>query len=129
MHDGWFRALRNLNPSLDPQQRLSTGTRLEVPAQLERAYAAQCAAGRWADLARDLNQATAAVRPSRSNPVAASRGPLRSYTVRKGDNLAAIARKSGCARTQEIAQLNGIRAPHYRIRAGQKLQMPACSKH
>lgn len=129
MYDGWFRALRNLNPSIDPQLRLAAGTQLEVPALLEGAYAGKCAAGRWADLARELNNATVAVRPGRAQAVAATSGPARSYTVRKGDNLAAIARKSTCGNTIEIARLNGIRAPHYRIRAGQKLQLPACTKH
>ena len=128
MYDGWFRVLRNLNPSIDPQTRLAAGTRLEIPALLESAYAAKCAGGRWADLARELNAATVAVRPVAARAVAAAKGSSRSYTVRKGDNLAAIARKTTCGDTREIARLNGIRAPQYRIRAGQRLQLPACTK-
>jgi membrane-bound lytic murein transglycosylase D len=126
MYDGWFRTLRNLNPSLDPQKKLAVGTELEAPVQLESAYARQCVSGRWAQLASELNAATTAMTPVRS--AARNTASTGTYTVRKGDNLAAIARRSGCTSTREIAQLNGIRAPHYRIKAGQKLQMPSCSK-
>lgn len=132
LYEGWFRALRNLNPALDPQQRLAVGTRLEVPAQLEAAYAKSCASGRWAVLAKDLNKATsviAASKPVPSKPVVATASAAKQYIVRSGDNLAAIARKSGCAKTEDIARLNGIRGPNYAIRAGQRLKMPACSAH
>ena len=126
MYDGWFRTLRNLNPSLDPQRKLAAGTELEVPVQLEAAYSKQCVSGRWAELASELNKATATMTPVRS--IASSTGSSGTYTVRKGDNLAAIARSHGCTSTREIAELNGIRAPQYRIKAGQKLRMPACRK-
>jgi membrane-bound lytic murein transglycosylase D len=127
LYEGWFRTLRNLNPALDPQKILPVGTRLEVPVQLQAAYAAKCAAGKWADLARELNLATVATHPSRS-AAASSSVAARSYTVRSGDNLAAIARRNGCANLREIARENNIRAPHYRIRAGQKLRIPACTR-
>ncbi len=130
LYDGWFRALRNLNPALDPQKMLPVGTRLEVPVLLQQAYAGQCAGGQWATLANDLNAATTAVRPNRS--VASAPGnSVKTYTVRPGDNLAAIARKSGCGGVQirEIARLNNIHAPHYRIKAGQKLRLPSCSRN
>lgn len=126
MYDGWFRTLRNLNPSLDPQKKLDAGTELEVPVQLEAAYARLCVSGRWAQLANELNAATTSMVPVRS--VATSSGSSGTYTVRKGDNLAAIARRNGCHSTREIAELNGIRAPQYRIKTGQKLRLPACSK-
>ncbi|MGB0132636.1 transglycosylase SLT domain-containing protein [Dokdonella sp.] len=125
MYDGWFRTLRNLNPALDPQKKLETGTRLEVPVQLEAAYSSQCVSGRWVQLASELNAATASMTPSRSS--ARSSGSTNTYTVRKGDNLAAIARRTGCTSTREIAELNRIRAPQYRIKAGQKLRLPSCS--
>lgn len=126
MYDGWFRTLRNLNPALDPQKKLDAGTELEVPVQLEAAYARLCTSGRWFQLAGELNAATAAMTPA-TRSTARTTGTTSTYTVRKGDNLAAIARRSGCANTREIAELNGIRAPQYRIKAGQKLRMPACS--
>ncbi|MBX3698404.1 MAG: transglycosylase SLT domain-containing protein [Dokdonella sp.] len=126
MYDGWFRTLRNLNPAIDPQSQLPEGTRLEVPVVLETAYEGLCAGGQWAQLAGELNAATRATRPAR--PSASSRSTASSYTVRRGDNLAAIARRSGCKHLREIAELNGIRGPQYRIRAGQRLRMPACSR-
>lgn len=131
LYDGWFRALRNLNPALDPQKRLPIGTRLEVPAPLQQAYAGKCGGGRWADLAKSLNAATVAVRPAQGvayvNPASAAR----TYVVRSGDSLAAIARKSGCGANQvrEIARLNNIHAPHYRIKTGQRLRLPTCARH
>ncbi|MBL0165435.1 MAG: transglycosylase SLT domain-containing protein [Xanthomonadales bacterium] len=130
LFDGWFRALRNLNPALDPQKILPIGTRLEVPALLQQAYAGQCAGGQWATLANDLNAATTAVRPNRSVAAAPSSAG-KTYTVRQGDSLAAIARKSGCGGVQirEIARLNNINAPHFRIKAGQKLRLPSCSRN
>jgi membrane-bound lytic murein transglycosylase D len=132
LYEGWFRALRNLNPALDPQRKLAVGTRLEVPAQLEAVYARNCARGRWADLAKDLSQATAviaAAKPAQAKASVASSASTSSkfYTVRAGDNLAAIARRSGCAKTEDIARLNGIRGPKYAIRVGQRLKVPNCS--
>lgn len=130
MYDGWFRTLRNLNPAVDPQTKLAAGTRLEVPVQLETIYTRQCVTGRWAELASELNAATVSMTPVRSpgRSNAGSVAGASAYTVRKGDNLAAIARRSGCANTREIAELNQIRAPQYRIKAGQKLRLPACGK-
>jgi membrane-bound lytic murein transglycosylase D len=126
MYDGWFRTLRNLNPAIDPQLQLPPGTRLEVPVALEAAYEGLCVGGQWAQLAGELNAATQATRPRPAS--ASSRSTASSYTVQRGDNLAAIARRNGCRHLREIAELNGIRGPQYRIRAGQRLRMPACSR-
>ena len=130
LYDGWFRALRNLNPALDPQAKLPVGTRLEVPAPLQLAYAGKCGTGAWVDLAKTLNAATAAVRPAQGAVARKAAATANVYVVRRGDNLAAIARKSGCGAGQirEIAQLNHIRAPHYPIKAGQRLRLPACGR-
>lgn len=132
IHDGWFRALRNLNPALDPAQRLPTGTQIEVPAQLEMVYAKSCATGRWATLAAELHAATektVVLRPASvpARNVASRDVAARSYTVRTGDNLAAIARKSGCSKFEELARLNSLRGPQYAIRVGQKLKLPNCA--
>lgn len=127
--DGWFRALRNLNPALDPQEAQPVGATLEVPAVLEAAYPKLCAAGQWQSLAADLH---AAAMPQVTTRLAAridSRpGGSGSYTVRKGDTLAAIARKHRCAEVRDIASLNRLRAPQYAIKPGQTLRLPACSK-
>lgn len=135
--DGWFRTLRNLNPALDPAQRQPVGTRIELPAQLESVYAGSCAQGRWGKLAAELHAATVTSAASKPAPAttrvaAAKRGAgsvaARTYVVRKGDNLAAIARRSGCARADEIARMNGLRGPSFAIRAGQTLKLPSCSR-
>ncbi|HEY0179758.1 MAG TPA: transglycosylase SLT domain-containing protein [Dokdonella sp.] len=127
--DGWFRALRNLNPQLDPQQQQPAGTRLAVPLKLERVYARDCADGRWTQLAAELHSAIVPSPP----PVALARGPAarprtKTYTVRHGDTLASIARRSGCASAREIAAANGLRAPDYRVKPGQSLKLPECRR-
>lgn len=131
VQDGWFRVLRNLNPALDPQTKLAVGTRLEVPAQLEAVYASSCTGGRWATLAGELSSATATTSAAKPAAARAARsGPsttTRSYTVRKGDNLGAIARRSGCAKVEDLAKANGIRGPHYPIRVGQVIRLTGCS--
>ncbi|MEO8011825.1 MAG: transglycosylase SLT domain-containing protein, partial [Dokdonella sp.] len=58
--EGWFRALRNLNPSLDHAIKQPAGARIAVPAQLESVYARSCVDGQWATLAAELHAATAA---------------------------------------------------------------------
>ena len=129
LYDGWFRTLRNLNPALDPQTMLPTGTRLEVPMPLQAAYVEKCAGGQWAELAKSLNAATVATRPAQIASTRSSgsySASVHSYTVRRGDNLNSIARKSQCADMGDIAKANNLRAPHYAIRAGQKLRIPGC---
>ena len=124
--DGWFRTLRNLNAHLDPQQTVAAGTKLAVPKQLEAVYARDCAAGRWAELAADLHSAIVPSPPPAALARAKPSGS-RSYTVRKGDTLAAISRKTGCG-IKEIANVNHLRAPGYALRIGQVLNVPACKR-
>lgn len=132
--EGWFRTLRNLNPQLDPQQGEPAGATIVVPKALEKVYARDCAGGRWPELAAELHAAVVPAPP----PVAlaqrgGARGALssakaRTYVVRKGDTLAAIARRSGCASVREIAGSNGLRPPHYPIKPGQTLRLPECRR-
>jgi membrane-bound lytic murein transglycosylase D len=113
--DGWFRTLRNLNPALDPRQRLPVGTRLAVPEPVAAAYPKSCIAGKWVELAADLHAAAL--------PTVAER-VTRSYTVKRGDTLAGIARKTGCASsTEELARLNHLKPPHYPLKVGQDLRL------
>lgn len=130
--DGWFRALRNLNPQLDPQRPEPAGAKLVVPAQLEKVYARDCAGGRWQRLASELHAATIPAPPP-GMPVqqqVAAKGPAkeRVYVVKKGDSLAAIARKSGTCSVRDIAEKNALRAPHYPVKPGQALRLPSCAR-
>jgi membrane-bound lytic murein transglycosylase D len=126
---GWFRALRNLNPSFDPQEKQAVGTRLEVPAVLEAAYSKMCASGQWADLAGELHAAVAPALAARAATRPATSSMAGNYTVRKGDTLAGIAHKLGCSNPRDIADLNSLRAPQYAIRAGQTLRLPSCGRN
>lgn len=114
--EGWFRTLRNLNPRIKSEQRLAVGTRVRVPAALVESYAHRC---------RD---AAFMARIAALQDAATPEGPTQvGYTVRRGDTLAAIARRSRCSSVREIAALNGIRAPKYALKVGQKLRLPTCS--
>jgi len=121
--DGWFRTLRNLNPALDPRQKLDAGSPIEVPAPAAAEYAKSCAGGKWLELAADLHSAAQPVVPA-APPTRESRSRL--YVVRKGDTLAAIARKHGCSSAGELARINHLKAPDYLVRVGQELHV--CSR-
>ena len=117
--DGWFRTLRNLNPSFDPRQKLDTGTHLDVPAPLAADYAKLCTSGKWAELAADLHAAALPAAPAPPTP--------RSYVVRRGDTLGGIARRHGCS-SGELARLNHLKPPHYLLRVGQGLRISGCRR-
>jgi membrane-bound lytic murein transglycosylase D len=120
--DGWFRTLRNLNPALDPRQSLNVGTTIQVPAPLAAEYAKSCSAGKWVELAAELH--SAAQPPAPAGAIAETR--TRHYVVRKGDTLAAIARKTGCSSAGELARINHLKPPDYLVRIGQELRV--CSR-
>ncbi|MEO8810579.1 MAG: transglycosylase SLT domain-containing protein [Rhodanobacter sp.] len=123
MSNGWFRTLRNLNPRLDPDASQPVGTRLQVPKQLERAYASRCVDGPWPILATDLHDATVPVVPD-PKPVRPAVPATKSYRVRRGDTLSSIVRKLPCSSVHEVSQMNGLK--HHRITVGQELKLPAC---
>lgn len=117
--DGWFRTLRNLNPAWDPRQTLPAGTQVAVPAPLVAAYAKMCTSGQWVELAATLHAAAA--------PAAPARPAMRSYTVRRGDNLGSIARRNGCD-SSDLARINRLKPPHYVLRIGQQIKLYACKR-
>lgn len=127
--DGWFRALRNLNPQLDPQRPEPTGAKLSVPLQLEKVYARDCAQGRWPELAGELHAAIVATPAPVALAQSGKTAPpkVKTYVVRKGDSLAMIARRSGCA-LKDIASANGLRAPRYAVKPGQTLKLVDCGR-
>jgi membrane-bound lytic murein transglycosylase D len=124
--NGWFRTLRNLNPAYEPQQQLPEGTRLDLPEKVAANYEKLCTSGKWVELASELN---AAALPLVAQTKSSGRGG-RSYVVKKGDTLAAIAHRHACGSSSELAGLNHLKPPHYYLRIGQTLQLPTvCSKN
>lgn len=138
LQNGWFRTLRNLNPQLDPQAQEPAGAKLAVPLHLEKTYARNCAEGRWPELAAELHAAVVPAAPAvalvqkRSSPAqkrpSSSAPEARTYVVRKGDSVASIARNNRCGSMHDIANANGLRAPHYPIKPGQVLKLGSCTR-
>jgi len=113
--NGWFRTLRNLNPRLNPGDRVQAGERIEFPVLLLSAYEKRCVEGPDLARARELNEASHPAVPEAIE-----------YVVRNGDTLGRIASRFRCASLGELAELNRVRPPGYVIREGQVLRIPAC---
>jgi membrane-bound lytic murein transglycosylase D len=130
--EGWFRALRNLNPRWQVGDVLEPGTSLRVPPMVRRIYRRQCAEG--TPLATTAHQLVTASRLAAAAAPAGSAlapggtssgGAARTYTVRSGDTLQGIARAQRCS-VRAIASANGLRAPRYLLRVGQVLRIEGC---
>lgn len=120
---GWFRHLRNLNARWEAGHRLPANTELEMPAAALEAYLRQCQEGPMLAMSRELHEARPPVAPA----VAPRSGGGGTHVVKKGDSLHSIARKHGCT-VQNMAQANGIRAPKYLIKPGQRLSLAGCGR-
>jgi membrane-bound lytic murein transglycosylase D len=121
--EGYFRALRNLNPRHEPHVALAAGTELRVPVAVPPRYQQSCVTGPRAEQAIAL---MAASKPTA--PATASRPPsgaTRSYRVRSGDTLSSISRRHDCRGAAQLARANGLRPP-YVIRTGQSLKLIGC---
>ncbi len=118
---GWFRHVRNLNARWEAGKRLPAGTEIEIPAAVRDAYLRSCLQGPMLAVSRELHEARPPAPPA-SRAVVAS-----SYVVKNGDSLHAIARRHGCS-VPTIAKANGIKAPKYLIRPGQRLLLTGCSR-
>ena len=114
--DGWFRTLRNLNPRLKPDQRLAPGTLIKMPQAALLAYDAQCKNSKFMERVADLHEAR--------NPTGPSFVP---YVVRRGDTLAAIARRTSCMGLAALANFNAIAAPQDALKPGQRIKLPSCT--
>lgn len=123
--NGWFRILRNLNPRLDAGERIKAGREIEIPSQLVPIYQERCLDGAQLARARELRDARY---PDRSSISPGPRPASTYYRVRRGDTLASIAARHGCASVRELAALNRVRPPRYVIRPGQRLTMPNCRR-
>ena len=118
--EGYFRALRNLNPRYEPHAAIAAGTELRVPVAVPPDYQAHCVTGPRAQIAANLMAA--------SKPTAlatATRKPARTYRVKSGDTLSGISRRHDCEGPVALAKANGLRAP-YVIRSGQRLRLVGC---
>lgn len=125
---GWFRTLRNLNPRFEPERRLPAGTRVKMPEAARNAYQMHCVDSTRRETARRLADAlppapVAAV-AARGGASAPARGGSRTHVVRRGETLHRIAANFDCAGIAPLARANGLRAPRYGIRAGQRLTIP-----
>ena len=116
LDNGWFRALRNLNPQLDPGERVAAGTSLRVPEEVVQLYPEQCIAeSDFLALAAQLRDASEE-RESGLVP----------YVIRSGDTLSRIAARHRCMSLRELAAINNIAPPRYFLRAGKTIQVPSC---
>jgi len=111
--DGWYRILRNLNPRLDPGERVPSRGTIEMPASVVSDYTQRCVGdSRWLALARDLHDADYPELPD-----------VLDYTVRRGDTLETIAARHRVS-VRELASANRLDAPDYVIHVGQRLTVP-----
>lgn len=128
VRNGWFRALRNLNPKWDNKRVLEAGTQLEVPAVILPAYQDHCRDGERVSLAAELNRARMPVTtPSPAREVMAGRAPGSggTHVVRRGETLYAIASRHGCT-MRKLAHNNRIAGSRYLLRPGQRLNLANC---
>ncbi|MGA0841248.1 MAG: transglycosylase SLT domain-containing protein [Pseudomonadales bacterium] len=117
--NGWFRSLRNLNPKLDPNAKLPTGSKVEMPIQVTAAFGSRCVDGPMLDLAASLQSAR--------QPGGVVNSGGRHYIVRRGDTLDGISRRFRCSGANSLARANNIAPPRYLIRPQQELRLVGCS--
>ncbi|MCW4453243.1 transglycosylase SLT domain-containing protein [Flavobacterium sp. MXW15] len=153
--DGYMRVLRNLNPRYEADGWIPAGTTINATTRIAGLYNRYCVSGPRADLARtlitaDLNAAivrpqatqyTGSVAVGSAEPMAGTGGvtpaaavaprpaarAARSHTVVRGDTLSSISRRYQC-QVPQLARANGLRAPAYAIKPGQKLKLEGCSR-
>jgi len=142
--DGYMRVLRNLNPRYEAETWIPAGTTLNGTVRIASLYERWCTRGPRAELARQLigsDPATALVRASELQPVVpggaagtpapaapvVAPAPVREHRVGAGDTVVGIARRYGCD-VRTLARANGISAPRYVVRQGQRLKLEGCRK-
>jgi len=153
--DGYMRVLRNLNPRYEADGYLPAGTSLNVTSRMARLYSRYCVDGARADLARTLVRSDATSAIVRTGPMetmstgdvpppvstfvpgaaagiattiatgAPRQARVRDYRVQGGETLTSIARKFQCD-VSSLAKANGVTAPRYAIKPGQRLELQGC---
>ncbi|HRP73327.1 MAG TPA: transglycosylase SLT domain-containing protein [Luteimonas sp.] len=150
--DGYMRVLRNLNPQYEAEAWIPAGTQLNATVRMAGLYERWCTRGKRAELAKQLvnsdpataivrvgdvetvtlpdgsviQQAVVATPPAAAAP-APKRAPARSHTVARGETLVAIARRYQCD-TKALGAANGLTAPRYMVKVGQRLRLEGCGK-
>lgn len=112
---GWYRTLRNLNPTVKAKRVIKEGSPIVVPELLKPIYDEQCHGTALMTLAKKIHDADFPERPA-----------FTYYRIRKGDSLSTISRRFSCSSKTEIARLNNIKPPRYLINAGKRLKVPQC---
>jgi membrane-bound lytic murein transglycosylase D len=147
VREGYMRPLRNLNPRYEADSWLPAGTILNATTKMVGLYERYCTQGPRAVLAEQLvrsdpNSAIVRTGPATPMPVPAAAdgvapatatiatgkpagARMRNYSVQRGETLTSIARKFQCD-TGDLAQANGIKAPRFAIRPGQRLKLEGC---
>lgn len=141
--DGFMRALRNLNPRYQLDSWLPAGGSLNATTQIVNLYNRYCVNGPRAELAHQLVMSDASTAVVTTGPVtdistqiapAAAPVPVpapvrpktpREHRVARGDTLVSVAQKYSCD-TKTLAKNNGLKAPRYQIRPGQRLKLAGC---
>lgn len=147
--DGFMRALRNLNPRYQPESYLPAGVSLNATTQIVGLYNRYCAQGPRAELAKQLvlsdpNSAIVHTGPvetmppssgiapaplvgavAPANPVAVKPKTPETHKVARSETLVSIAQKYQCD-TKSLAKANGLKAPRYALKAGQRLKLEGC---
>ena len=135
IREGWFRALRNLNPRYDPHDPIPAGTVLRVPPYVMHLYRQNCIENNTrAQLASDLAAARKPMVVAAPPPVQVAveerrreEPRVRTYEVRRGDTFRSIARRKRCDDLREFGAENGLRPP-YSVRPGMRLRLVGCDR-
>ena len=148
--DGYMRTLRNLNPRYEATTLIPAGTVLAATTRVASLYHRHCEGGARAELAHALvnadpnaafersgNVAVGEVTPmpgvaatiatGQPQPAVPKADQERVYTVARGDTLGRIAQRHDCG-LKALAAANGLRAPAYALRQGQKIRLTGCRK-
>lgn len=112
---GWYRTLRNLNPTVKAKRVIKQGAPIVIPELLKPVYDSQCHDTALMALAKKIHDADFPETPV-----------FTYYRIKKGDSLSTISRRFSCASKTEIARLNNIKPPRYLINAGKRLKVPQC---
>lgn len=151
--DGFMRALRNLNPRYEADAWIPSGTTMNGTLKIASLYNRHCVQGQRAEMAKQLvasdpmsaivrvgaietvvatatgEDGTAVPAGSAAPPVAEKPKdkpkPVRQHKVARGDTLMSISRKYDC-RIGELAKANGLKAPRYTVKPGQRIKLQGC---